>query len=369
MSLCVNKYHQMNKILKQVLGVDVDQKKLVVTLGRLTEGLSIELYARKVFDNNKKGFLSLLKWAGSSSDKSIPLQIVMEATGVYHEKFAYFLDERECALSVVLPNKISNYMRTLDIKTVTDKSCSQAIARFGLERKLDLWERPNKVYKRLQQLIRERDQIIDERTMVKNQLHAENTEAYPNKNSLMRLKTRIKFLDKQESEIKTELNAHLEQDSVLAQRIKRMTTIPGVGELTALTVLGETNGFELIRNKRQLTSYAGLDVKEKLSGTSVNKKPKISKQGNRNLRKAMYFPAITAIKHNKTQKGLYDRIVDKNGVKMKGLVAVQRKLLELIYTIDKNKTDFDPEYKNSVTAIKEVHAIQTGSKTVLEKQI
>lgn len=361
--------HKMKKTLKQVLGVDVDQKNLVVTLGKLTEDLTVELYAHRVFANNKKGFLSLLKWVNSLTDRSISFQIVMEATGVYHEKFAYFLDEKGYALSVVLPNKISNYMRTLDIRTVTDKSCSQAIARFGLERKLDCWKRPKKIYKRLQQLTRERGQIIDERTMVKNQLHAEKTEADPNMNSLKRLESRIKFLKGQDAEIMKELNVYLKEDDTLAQQVKRITTIPGVGELTAMTVLAETNGFELIRNKRQLTSYAGLDVKEKLSGTSVHKKPKISKQGNRSLRKAMYFPAITAIKHNKVQKDLYERITDKNGIKMKGLVAVQRKLLELIYTIYKNETVFDPEYENSVTTKKVVHAIQTSSKAVLEIQI
>lgn len=361
--------HKMKKTLKQVLGVDVDQKNLVVTLGRITEDLTVGLYAHKVFANNKKGFLSLLKWASSLTDRSTPFQIVMEATGVYHEKFAYFLDEKGYALSIVLPNKISNYMRTLDIRTVTDKSCSQAIARFGLERKLDCWKRPKKIYKRLQQLTRERGQIIDERTMVKNQLHAEKAEADPNMNSLKRLESRIKFLKRQDAEIMKELNVYLKEDDTLAQQVKRITTIPGVGELTAMTVLAETNGFELIRNKRQLTSYAGLDVKEKLSGTSVHKKPKISKQGNRNLRKAMYFPAITAIKHNKVQKNLYERITDKNGIKMKGLVAVQRKLLELIYTIYKNETVFDPEYENSVTTKKVVHAIQTSSKAVLEIQI
>ncbi|MEI9945951.1 MAG: IS110 family transposase [Chitinophagaceae bacterium] len=58
-------------------------------------------------------------------------------------------------------------------------------------------------------------------------------------------------------------------------------SIPGVGLLTAVTVLAETNGFDLIRNKKQLTSYAGLDVREKQSGTSVKGKPKISKKGNR----------------------------------------------------------------------------------------
>ena len=134
------------------------------------------------------------------------------------------------------------------------------------------------------------------------------------------------------------------------ETIKRITTIPGVGALTATIVLAETNGFELIRSKSQLTSYAGLDVKEKQSGTSVKGKPRISKKGNRNLRKAMYLPALTAVKWDDNFKAIYARLVSKHGIKMKALVAIQRKLLELIYILFKNETIYDNEYsiKNSV---------------------
>lgn len=275
----------------------------------------------------------------------------MEATGVYHQKFAYHLDENGYESSVVLPNKISNYMRTLDNKTITDKTCSQAIAQFGLERKLDKWQRPKKVYRSLQQLTRERDQIVNERSMVKNQLHAEQSEAYPYENSLNRLTQRICFLNGQEKEIKSDITAIIAQDKELQAQVKNMSTLVGVGELTAAIVLAETNGFELIRSKKQLTSYAGLDVKEKQSGTSVKGKSSISKKGNRSLRKAMYLPALSAVKWDERFKGIYVRIVSKHGIKMKGLVAVQRKLLEMMYTLHKNKTVYDKEYlqkENSV---------------------
>jgi transposase len=118
-----------------------------------------------------------------------------------------------------------------------------------------------------------------------------------------------------------------------------------VGKLTAAIVLGETNGFELIRNKKQLTSYAGLDVKEKTSGTSVKSKPRISKRGNRHLRKAMYLPSLSSVKYNQAHKDLYIRIVSKGGIKMKALVAVQRKMLELTYIVHKNKTAFQQGYE------------------------
>jgi len=335
------------EVLKQVLGIDVAQKELVVTLGRTVQDLSIELHAFKVFRNNEKGFLALLEWVKKLANENTKVQFVMEATGVYHQKFAYFLDEKNYEVCIVLPNKISNYMRTLDNKTITDKTCSQAIAQFGLERKLDLWHRPKKIYKNLQQLTRERDQIVFERSIVKNHLHAEETEAEPNESSILRINARIKFLSGQEKEIKNEIKNWVNSDAALKKEVENICTIPGIADLTAVIILAETNGFELIRSKRQLTSYAGLDVKEKQSGTSVKGKPRISKKGNRNLRRAMHLPALGAIKHNETHKAIYARLVSKSGIKMKGVVAIQRKVLELIYVLHKNKTVYKVDYEET----------------------
>ncbi len=335
----------MKKVLKQALGVDVAQDELVVTLGRIHDDFSIELYAHYVFKNSDAGIIALIKWVQKLIISDVNVRFVMEATGIYHQKFAYYLDEHGFEVSIVLPNKISNYMRTLELKTITDKTCSEAIARFGLERNLDQWKRPKEVYRQLQQLTRERDQVVADRSVAKNQLHAEQKEAYPNKNSVKRIKARIKFLNQQEKEIKLEIDAIVNSNQELKNEIDNICTIPGVGRLTATIVLAETNGFELVRNKRQLVSYAGLDIKEKTSGTSVKGKPRISKKGNRNLRKAMHLPALGAIKHSPVHRTIYERLVSKGGIKMKGVVAVQRKLLELIYILHKNKTVYQTDYE------------------------
>lgn len=337
----------MKKVVKQVLGVDVAQNELVVTLGRMHDDFSIELYTHSVFKNTEKGIIELMKWVKKLTVSEVIVRYVMEATGVYHQKFAYYLDEHGFEVSIVLPNKISSYIRTLEIKTITDKTCSEAIARFGLERNLNLWKRPKEVYKQLQQLTRERDQLVAERVIAKNQLHAEENEAFPNKNSIKRVKARIRFLTQQEKEIKQEIDAIVNCNQELKNEIGNLCTIPGVGQLTAVIVLAETNGFELIRNKRQLVSYAGLDVREKTSGTSVKGKPRISKKGNRNLRRAMHLPALGAIKHNETHKAIYARLVSKCGIKMKGVVAIQRKVLELIYVLHKNNTVYQVNYEEA----------------------
>ena len=183
-------------------------------------------------------------------------------------------------------------------------------------------------------------------------MHAEESEAEPNENSLNRIKARIRFLNSQEKEIKNDINVIVKSDENLKIEIDIICTLPGVGELTAVIVLAETNGFELIRNKRQLASYAGLDIKEKQSGTSIKGKPRISKKGNRSLRKAMHFPALVAVKWNETYKEDYARLVSKHGIKMKALVSIQRKLLELIYVIHKAKIEFDKEYESKKNSVK-----------------
>lgn len=338
------------KILKQVLGVDVSQKELEVSLGKLNEDLSIEIYSHRVFSNKETGFKALNKWLLKNTDTDISVRIVMEATGVYHQKFAHFMVENGFDTSIVLPNKISNYMRTLDIKTVTDKTCSEAIAKFGLERKLENWKKPDQTYQQLQQLTRERDQIVEERTVAKNRLHAEGSEAFPNPGSIQRINELIAFFNRQEKEIKKEIKVILSNNPTVKEEVNRICTIPGMGELTAVVILAETNGFELIRSKKQLTSYAGMDIKEKQSGTSVKAKPKLSKKGNRHLRKALHLPSLSSVKYNPMHKELYARLVGRHGIKMKALVAVQRKMLELSYILWKNKEEYRADYEKEERA-------------------
>lgn len=354
----------MKKIIKQVLGIDVAQKELVVCLGKMFDDSTVELFARKKFANTLAGFKALLKWIATLADKNIKIHYVMEATGVYHESFAYFLDGSVLHVSIILPNKISNYMRTLDIKTITDKTAADAICQFGLERQLEEWHAPNKLYKTMRQLTRERDQIIAERTVLKNQLHAEISEAEPNKRSVKRIEERIKLMDKHADQVMEELEKCVCSDKELSDNVKLLKSIPGIGLLTACIILSETNNFDLIRNKKQLTSYAGLDVKDKESGTSVKGKSCISKRGNKYLRKSMHLPALSAIRHSERYKAIFSRLVSKHGIKMKASVAVQRKLLELSYTIIKTRKLFNPIYFQNYSKQNDIEEIRKEQTTL-----
>lgn len=331
----------------KTVGIDVSYKTLDVCFGQSNEKREISLAKPFSVPNSLSGFKKLLSRINKFIINSEDVLVVMEATGVYHENLAYFLDKHQVKISIVLPNLMSNYMKSLSLKQLDDKASARAIAQFGLERKLDAWVAPDTNYRYLRQLTRERSQIIEERTAVKNKLHADINKANPLKQSINRAKDRVRFLGKQEQQVNKEIKSLTLKIDELNQNLQIIQSIPGMGFLTAVTILAETNNFDLIKNRKQLTSYAGLDVMHKNSGTSINSKNRISKKGNRYLRKSLHFPALSAIKANQDYKDIFIRITARTGIKMKGVVAVQRKLLELTYTLIKNKQHFIKDYEKS----------------------
>lgn len=331
--------------IKQVLGTDVDKTNLVAQLGRLNHHGQAELYASKTFSNSPKGFKALVLWVSQRTNPDVPVYYVMEATGVYHEAFALYLDDLGLKVSVVLPSKIAYYARSLDPKTINDELSAQAIVRYGLQTKLKFWQRPSLAFQQLRSLTRERDQIMSERTDAKNKLHAYTHKGVPQKGAVSRLKARIALLEEQEKAVMDQIKALCEQNKELAEPLAFICSIPGIGFLTAAIILAETQGFELFTSRRQLSSYAGLDVIQKISGTSVRTRARISKRGNKYLRKALYMPAMSSARFAPEQTAIYTRLVGKHGNKSKAGVAVQRRVLELAFTLVKNQSFYDPAYQ------------------------
>jgi len=334
----------MEKIIKQCMGIDVSQNELDVSFGTYGQDQSVRMGQSKRFKNSEKGFVQLLSWALKQSDKSLSLFFVMESTGVYHEQLACFLYDQQQKVIVVLPSRASHYSKTLEVKTVTDKQASISLTRMGLEKKMALWVKPDAVYMTLKQLTREREQLQKAKTVTKNQVHAEEKSAWPNNSSLARARERLRILESQVKEIEEQIRSFIAGYPELERRLSYVMSIKGIGLITAATVVGETNGFGFIQNKRQLVSYSGYDVVRKDSGTSVHSRPRISKKGNRHIRKAMHFPALSAIRHEGQSKAQFIRMVEKHGIKMKAAVAIQRKLLVLMYTLWKKEEYFNPEY-------------------------
>ena len=213
----------------------------------------------------------------------------------------------------------------------------------GVERLLPKWKVSSKIYRELKSLTRERQRLVENKTAVKNQLHAEKHTAHPMKTVITRIKNHIKYLERQIASIEKELENKVSKDDFVSKKIKKITTIPGIAFVTAVTVVSETQGFDNFTSSRQLSSFAGYDIRLKESG-KFKGKTKISKKGNSHIRRAMYMPSLSTIGHTKTYKKIYNRLYKK---KENGLIAgtaIQRKLLGLIYTLWKNDTPFIDKY-------------------------
>jgi len=334
----------MNKetILKQSVGIDLSKDDFKVSFGVLNAGLQVKTIGSRSFRNTLLGFDQFIQWVFARKVAGISVDFVMEATGVYYESLAYYLDERHLLVHVVLPNQSKKYAGSLGIKSKTDQIDAGILARLGLERNLAPWSPLSPHFRHLKQLCRERDSYIHSRTVLKNQLHAYNHQGILPQSSIERCKDTIVFINEQVYKIGAEIKQIVESDSSLKERLAYILSIKGVGFWTAVTVVAETNGFAIIRNIKQLVSYAGLDIKLAESGTWKGKS-RISKQGNKYIRRSLYFPALSKSRHDPQTKPYYQRLKERKGVGMIASVAVQRKLLGLMYTLWKKQEMFNPQ--------------------------
>ena len=335
----------MEKFLKLCVGADVSQVKLDVCLSGLKDDLSVKVIEEKSFSNNVDGIKKLMKWAKQKTEGN-PYQVVMEATGVYHEKLAFTLSRNGVEAVVVLPKLMGNYFKSHNLRQVTDEICAEHIAMFGLSRKLDVWKEPEPVYMALRALCRHRHQLDKLKTQCSNQIHAQKHSETSLQEMIDMSEDMVKLVDKQIKEIDKKLQAILNENDWLKAKVDKVCTVIGLGWITVVKIIAETSGFHLIRNSRQLVAYAGYDVQSKESGTSVRTKSKMSKKGNKYIRAAMYMPALAAIRSDPKMAAFYSRLFHRHFIPKKSNVAVQKKLLVLIYTLWKNDCPFDPDYRH-----------------------
>jgi transposase len=332
-------------ILKQTVGIDVSYRTFDARFGTIDTQQNTIISQAKSFKNSPTGFTLFLRWIKTFIvSHDVPLIFVMEATGVYYEHLAHFLLQHGSQVVVVLPNKIRNYAKSLESKSKTDPIDAAVITRFGLERQLPLWNPPSENMKTLRDLCREYHCLKANCTQIKNQLHALHVSFNPHRESFKRKTHLLKFLERQVALIKKELLALVKTEPDLTQRLKKIKTAKGLGDMTILTVLSETRCFELVSNQKQLASYAGFDIVFHDSGMKKGK-TSISKKGNTFIRKALFMPALSACRANPKMKELYLRLVAKGKNKKLAIIAVARKLLLLIYTLWKSNSPFINDYK------------------------
>lgn len=336
-------------VIKQVVGIDIGKDDFYACYKVKYADDSVVIKGTKKFINNFKEMDQFYEWCQKRSKKhEAELVFIMEATGVYYEEVAYYLHAKNEKVSVQLAQKIKYFAKSLNLKTKTDKVDSKIIADFGMEKNLagiDLWTPPGKQFKAIRDLTREHTNIKQKQSSAKVQLHALDTAHEINPRVIEMKKEQILFYSDQINQIESELKRLVKLDKELDEKITKVCTIKGVGFMTALKVLSETNAFMLFTSIRQLVSYAGLDIVHRESG-AFKGRTKISKKGNANLRSALYMPALNASVYNDKLKTYYERINQRQKAKKQGTVAVMRKLLILIYTLWKKNEEYIVDYQS-----------------------
>jgi transposase len=290
---------------------------------------------------------------------------VIEASGVYHERFALGLQHVGYRVSVVLPNKAKKYMESLGLKSKNDSIDAKGLAQMGCEQNLEEWTPLSPFYHELRTYTRLHEDIQQKKTDTTNQLHALKHSAVQMKDAVKVLERLVKLFDKELDNTKKLIEDHIAGNAEVKERMDKVCEIKGVAILSAATVVAEMNGFELIENIPQLISINGYDVVEDQSGKRVGK-TKISKKGNAHVRRILHMPALNMKTYEVgNMPALFDRTFNKHGIKMKSYVALQRKLLILIYSIYTKNEKFDKDYeKNKSARVKEA---ETSSRVRLEE--
>ena len=345
---------------KQNVGIDISKDDFKVCFYQRFDNEDQRIKAQTKFNNSLGGFRKFHQWIERHRVAEIVVRLTVEATGVYYEQLAhYFYQTTDYQVSVVLPNKYSAYIRSLNLKSKTDKIDAQALGQMGLERNLTPWEPSNPEILIIKQLCRERVRLLDQKTVVQNQLHALKCSFEPNTATLERMQQMVDFIKTTIKSVEKDLQKRFNADADLKRRVENICVAKGLRMLTVITVIAETNGFKLFKNRSQVVSFVGYDVVENQSGKK-NGKTRISKKGNKYIRRALHFPAITAVKHEPQFKQLQERVFERTRIPMKGYVAVQRKLLLLIYTLYKKNEAFDPNYQNKQNPKKESEILETA---------
>lgn len=350
--------------LKYAIGIDVSMKDFSCCLSVINNEQEIKVKATHKFNNTVAGFGALLEWVKRHTKEALPVVFVMEATGVYHEQLAWSLYAQGQSVSILLPNKAKSYLKATGSKSKNDSIDARGLAQIGAEKKLGLWIPPSEQLYTLRSYTRQYQSTMETHTAMSNQLHSILHSQFQHKAVVKQLKEIIMLCEKQLKEMEKAIAKTIKEDDVLNTHYQHISIIKGISLLSFAVIAAETNGFILFDNAASLVSYAGYDVVENQSGKHTGR-TKISKKGNSRIRRILHMPALCAVRDDQPQfKKLFERVYERTRMKMKGYVAVQKKLLVMMYYLWKRNEAYNPTFNiiapDKAGATRDEHQINDG---------
>ena len=314
------------------LGIDLSKQYFDATLQ--TES-GEQVYGR--FENNRQGFAELDKWLVSQSVSE--LHACMEATNIYWEELADYLYSKGYRVSVVNPARIKGFGMSQLQRNKTDKVDSKVIVAFCAALSPKPWQPPTAAQRKLRSLVRHRDALVKTRTQQKNRLADCRDE-----DVRLSLQTLLATLESEIERIEQQIADLIQQDPDLREQKRLLSSIKGIGEVAAHVIMAEMYDLADYEDAHAAAADAGVNPAHYESGHTIRRKPRMSKVGKTAVRRALYMPALAAIRSNPVIIALAQKMQQQKKHKLVIIGAAMRKLIHIAYGVLKNRTPFDPQW-------------------------
>lgn len=290
--------------------------------------------------NQRKGFVSLLKWMRSrSKNASEPLCLVLEATCVYHLPLANYMHQAGVRVIVTNPGRAAEYASSQNRLNKSDRLDARGLQQYGrqLENAHDYVPHSPEI-QALQALLSRLRQLDEDLLRERNRL--EKCPFIPSsKAQTTSIRRQLRFLEKEKRRVQKQVDELIEQHSDLQRIQQRLISIKGIGKLTSQWLLPLLYR-EQFQSARQLAAYLGLTPVHKSSGTSLKKRGQLSGRGNRTIRSRLYMPAVCALRYDPAMAHFYDTLIARGKAPKQAITAIMRKLVHTCYGVVKNDEDY-----------------------------
>lgn len=309
---------------KIILGLDVSKDKLDACLLTAPQPRTTTVL------NTPAGHAQLLHWAAEAGS----LHLCLEATSTYGFAVARHAHAAGHTVSVLQPLAVARYAQATLSRNKTDRLDAALVADFGRTQQPRPWTPPSPAQERLQAQSRLRAELVEQRQGLRNRLDTAHASVAPV------LRTLVRSLDRQIEKLGHALAATLEADAGLRAQATGLRTIPGVGPVLCAGLLAELPAD--LRDARAATAYAGLNPRQRESGSSLRGRASLSKLGNARLRRLLYVPALAGLRHNPVLRAQAERLAAKGKPGKVRVAAVMRKLLVLCIGVLRSGQPWNP---------------------------
>lgn len=309
-------------------------------------GSKTHCWASRIDDQRESGCVdnepaALRRFLQNCLSKTGTLRVLVEATGIYYLEVTLIAHELGAEVMVINPRMAHHFAKAIGQRNKTDPLDADLLLECLMRMPFAAWEPPRKAWRELRSFGRFLVQLTEEGAADRNRLHA-LTKTPDSPISLhTELKRKIASNDKRIARIRAQAVALIKADDYLNERFEAMVTVPGIAEIAAVSVLSELVTLPPTLSGRACVCHAGLHVRVFESGSSVHKAPRISRHGNRYLRRALFHPALIAGVHDPRTRAFKARLVGRGKKKMQANVAIMRKMLTAVWAIMKHPEPYD----------------------------